>query len=74
VLAGIGNEMRHDDGAPVLWSWRGRRNWRRGHAGGLFAAPGDLAEGEPLDLLGYWDGADVAIVVDAVRSGRSRAR
>jgi aldose 1-epimerase len=25
--------------------------------------------GEPLDLLGSWDGADLAIVVDAVRSG-----
>ena len=24
---------------------------------------------DPLDLLGAWDGADLAIVVDAVRSG-----
>ena len=29
---------------------------------------------DPLDLLGAWDGADLAIVVDAVRSGAARAR
>ena len=67
VLAGIGNEMRHDDGAgPVVVARAAQL--APGHAGGLFAAL-ETSLSEPLALLGYWDGADVAIVVDAVRSG-----
>jgi len=67
VLAGIGNEMRHDDGAgPVVVARAAQL--APGHAGGPFAAL-ETSLSEPLDLLGYWDGADLAIVVDAVRSG-----
>jgi hydrogenase maturation protease len=67
VLAGIGNEMRHDDGAgPVVVARAAQL--APGHAGGPFVAL-ETSLSEPLDLLGYWDGADLAIVVDAVRSG-----
>ncbi len=67
VLAGIGNEMRHDDGAgPVVVARAALL--ATGHADRPFAAL-ETSLSEPLDLLGYWDGADLAIVVDAVRSG-----
>lgn len=67
VLAGIGNEMRHDDGAGPVVVARAARLAPMG-AGAPFAAF-ETSLSEPLDLLGYWDGADLAIVVDAVRSG-----
>lgn len=64
VLAGIGNEMRHDDGAgPVVANRAARLAGAR--LSDALASPLN----EPLDLLDYWDGADLAIVVDAVRSG-----
>ena len=61
VVAGIGNEYRRDDGAGVEVA---RQVASR--------APGTVDVGplgEPLDLLGRWDGADLAVVVDSVRSG-----
>jgi hydrogenase maturation protease len=61
VVAGLGNEYRRDDGAGALVASR-----VAGHAGGVIDI-GPLVD--PLDLLGLWDGADLAIVVDAVRSG-----
>ncbi len=67
VLAGIGNEMRHDDGAGPAVVARAVQ-LAPSYAAGLFAAL-ETSLSEPLDLLGYWDGADLAIVVDAVRSG-----
>jgi len=71
VVAGIGNDMRHDDGAGVLVAARALEV-----LGALAGGPGkDIDDarssqlGEPLDLLGHWDEADLAVVVDAVRSG-----
>ena len=61
VVAGIGNEYRRDDGAGVEVA---RQVASR--------APGTVDVGplgEPLDLLGRWDGAELAVVVDTVRSG-----
>ncbi len=60
VVAGIGSEYRRDDGA--------------GPAVARQAAdlPGVVDVGpavDPLDLLGRWDDADLAVVVDAIRSG-----
>ena len=61
VVAGIGNPLRHDDGAGLETARR------------LAARLGGVANvgpcGEPLDLLGRWDRADLAVVVDAVCSG-----
>ncbi len=61
VVAGLGNRYRGDDavGPQVADLCAG-------------VAPGVRDIGpleEPLDLLGRFDGADLAIVIDAVRSG-----
>jgi len=61
VVVGMGSEYRRDDGAGPAVAHR-----VAGHCAGV-AALGPIAE--PLDLLGLWDGADLAVVVDAVRSG-----
>jgi hydrogenase maturation protease len=66
VVIGVGNDFRGDDGAgpAVLARLTGR------------VPPGvDLVEsdGEPANLLEAWDGASVAIVVDAVQAGSAPA-
>jgi hydrogenase maturation protease len=66
VVIGVGNDFRGDDGAgpAVLARLAGR------------VPPGvDLvaSDGEPANLLETWDGASVAIVVDAVQAGQSQA-
>ncbi len=66
VVAGMGNEYRRDDGAGPAVA-----------AASAKEAPATIDIGpvvDPLDLLGRWDGADLAIVVDALRSGGPRAR
>ena len=61
VVAGLGSEYRRDDGAgPAAVSMVMRQ------------CPGVTVVGpldDPLDLLGLWDGAALAVVVDAVSSG-----
>ncbi len=61
VVAGLGNEYRRDDGAgPAAVSMVVQQ------------CPGVTVVGpldDPLDLLGLWDGAALAVVVDAVSSG-----
>ncbi len=73
VVAGIGNDMRHDDAAGALVAARALEVLG---ALGPVTGPGQEIDGvlssqlgEPLDFLGNWDDADLAIVVDAVRSG-----
>ncbi len=61
VVAGLGSEYRRDDGAGPLVAARAVEE------AGVGRDIGPLTD--PLDLLGAWDGADLAIVVDAVRSG-----
>lgn len=60
VVAGIGNPLRHDDGV------------------GRLVAAGAVLDGlthdvgpveDPLDLLGRWDGAGLAVIIDAMRTG-----
>ena len=60
VVAGFGTEYRRDDGVGVAVAAR------------LAGRPGveDIGPvADPLDLLGRWDDADLAVVVDALRSG-----
>jgi hydrogenase maturation protease len=66
VVVGIGNEHRQDDGVgPVVAS----------RVAELTPEVVDIGPGvDPLDLLGRWDGADLAVVVDAVRSGAPAGR
>jgi hydrogenase maturation protease len=61
VVAAMGSEYRRDDGAGLA-------------AMAMVAeqCPDVLAAGplsDPLDLLGLWDGADLAVIIDAVSSG-----
>jgi len=61
IVAGLGNEFRHDDGVGPVVAAR---------CAGTVASVREVGPlGDPLDLLGQWDGADLAVVVDAVRSG-----
>ncbi len=61
VVAGLGSEYRRDDGAGPLVAARAVEEAGTGRDVGPIT--------DPLDLLGVWDGADLAVVVDAVRSG-----
>ena len=62
VLAGIGSLDRRDDGVgPVVAALAAAQL-------GTASDVGPVAE--PLDLLGRWDDASLAVVVDAVRSSR----
>lgn len=61
VVAGLGSEYRRDDGAGPVVASRSVEVARAGCDIGPIV--------DPLDLLGTWDGADLAIVIDAVRSG-----
>jgi hypothetical protein len=63
LIVGIGNEWRGDDGAGIAAA----------RALGAEAPPHariELCDGEGTRLVSLWDGADRAIVIDAVRSGR----
>ena len=62
LLIGLGNELRGDDAAGLLVA-----RAARGRAGeGVEVLE---SGGEPIDLLAAWDGADAAVVADAVASG-----
>jgi hydrogenase maturation protease len=63
VVVGIGSALRGDDGAGIEVVNR--------LADGCLPAGVRVSavEGEALELLDQWSGADAAIVVDAVRSG-----
>jgi hydrogenase maturation protease len=63
VIIGIGNPWRHDDGA----------GWVTADVAGARLGP-DAAvvvqsDGEPARLIDAWTDADLAVVVDAVRTG-----
>jgi len=60
LVAGLGNEYRSDDGAgPAVAGYIAQR------------APSvdSRVISDPLELLGKWDEAELAVVVDATRSG-----
>lgn len=61
VVAGLGSEYRCDDGVGLVVAHR---------VAEIAAAAIDVGPIEdPLDLLGRWDGASLAVVVDAVQTG-----
>jgi hydrogenase maturation protease len=63
VVAGIGSSYRHDDGVgPAVADLVAQTGLDISDIGPL---------GEPLDLLGRWDDADLVVVIDAVRSDRA---
>lgn len=65
VVAGIGTEWRRDDGVgPVV-----AKRFEALESGGAAASCEVVTSiADPLDLLELWDRADLAVVVDAVRS------
>jgi hydrogenase maturation protease len=54
LVIGVGNSLRGDDAAGLAAARR---------LGGI------EHEGDPLGLVDLWRGADIAVVIDAVRSG-----
>lgn len=62
VLIGLGNDLRGDDAAGLLVARAARE---RDHGGIEILESG----GEPIDLIDAWEGADAAVVADAVSSG-----
>lgn len=61
VVAGVGNEHRRDDGVGIAVV-RALRTFDDAEAVSVVVAH------DPLDLLGRWEEAELAIVVDATRS------
>jgi hydrogenase maturation protease len=60
VVIGIGNPYRRDDGiGPAV-----AREIERLHLPGVRVI---ISDGEPVSLLTAWDGAGLAVVIDAVR-------
>ncbi len=61
VVIGVGNEFRRDDGigpavARALAASGARRDFRT-----------EISDGDPVRLMEAWDGAEVVVIVDAVR-------
>ncbi|MFF7728796.1 hydrogenase maturation protease [Streptomyces sp. NPDC008001] len=70
TVIGVGNEFRRDDGAGPAVVARLRKRARRG---GLPAGIRLVScDGEPGRLIGLWEGAELAVVVDAARARPSR--
>jgi hydrogenase maturation protease len=63
VVIGVGNRLRGDDGAGL----EAVRRVRDCELSASIAV--HLHEGEPVGLLELWDGAEAALLVDAVHSG-----
>ncbi len=65
VVVGVGNEFRRDDGAgpAVIARLRALQPGDAGLSGVTLA----LSDGEPGRLIDLWEGAGLAVVIDAVR-------
>ncbi len=58
VVVGVGNEFRRDDGiGPVVAREVARHGVRA-----------EITDGDPVRLMEAWAGADLVVVVDAIRS------
>lgn len=57
VVIGVGNDFRRDDGVGPAVA-------RELAARGLHA---EISDGDPVRLMEAWDGADVVVIIDAVR-------
>ncbi len=64
VVIGIGQELRGDDGAGLAVA----RRWQKQYPQTASRVRVELSPLPGLDLLNVWDGARVAIIVDAVLS------
>ena len=68
VVVGVGNEFRRDDGAgpEVIARLRALQPGDASLSGVILA----LSDGEPGRMIDLWEGAGLAVVVDAVRDSR----
>ncbi|MDX3387212.1 hydrogenase maturation protease [Streptomyces niveiscabiei] len=70
AVIGVGNEFRHDDG--VGWAVIARLRERAGERGRERPLPPGTTlatcDGDPGRLIGLWDGAALAVVVDAAHA------
>jgi hydrogenase maturation protease len=65
LVAGLGTESRRDDGAgPLVALEVAERTVALGQRRGATVVPLD----EPIGLMGRWDGAELAVIVDATHS------
>jgi len=67
AVIGVGNEFRGDDGVglSIVTCLRGRARRNPLPPGVMLCT----CDGEPARLLSLWEGADIAIVIDAGRTG-----
>ncbi|MEU4684289.1 hydrogenase maturation protease [Streptomyces xinghaiensis] len=68
VVIGVGNDFRRDDG--VAWRVVGRLRERAEGKGNPLPPRTELREcdGDPGRLIGLWEGAELAVVVDAAHA------
>ncbi len=68
VVIGVGNDFRRDDG--VAWRVVGRLRERAEGKGSPLPPGTELREcdGDPGRLIGLWEGAELAVVVDAAHA------
>ncbi|GIF13927.1 hydrogenase maturation protease [Actinoplanes teichomyceticus] len=72
IVIGLGNEYRRDDGfGPLVVAALAER---RGREPRLAAAELWVSDGDPARLLDLWAGADLVVLVDAVRGGDQPGR
>lgn len=69
VVIGVGNSMRHDDGAGLEVVRRVRAVANAAQTAVRAGIAVREYEGETLGLLEQWEGARAAVLVDAIRSG-----
>ncbi len=70
AVIGVGNEFRHDDGVgqAVIARLRERADTRPLPTGTVLAT----CDGDPARLIGLWEGAALAVVVDAAHAHPAR--
>ncbi|MCX4744786.1 hydrogenase maturation protease [Kitasatospora sp. NBC_01287] len=70
AVIGVGNEYRHDDGlGPAVLTRLARRAEQQPLPGGTDLL---VCDGDPARLITLWEGADLAVVVDAAHAHPGR--
>jgi hydrogenase maturation protease len=70
AVIGVGNDFRRDDG--IGWAVVSRLSERIGHSPPPSGVELTVNDGDPGRLIGLWEGADLAIVVDAAHAHPGR--
>ncbi|MEK0097204.1 hydrogenase maturation protease [Streptomyces sp. A475] len=70
AVIGVGNDFRRDDG--IGWAVVSRLSERPGHSPPSTGVELTVNDGDPGRLISLWEGADLAIVVDAAHAHPGR--